>query len=58
MAQDRSLAHSLEDWHNYVGWGIVILALGHAAAALVHHYVLKDKVLGRMWMPRPSGGTG
>jgi cytochrome b561 len=55
MAQNRDLAHSLEDWHNYVGWAIVLLALGHAAAALVHHYVLKDKVLERMWMPRRQG---
>jgi len=27
---------------------IVILAAGHAAAALYHHYALKDRVLGRM----------
>ena len=30
-------------------------AVGHAGAASVHHYVLKDKVLGRMWMPRRPG---
>lgn len=52
MAQDRGLARLLEDWHNYAGWAIVILALGHAAAALVHHYVLKDRVLERMWVRR------
>jgi cytochrome b561 len=52
MAQDRPLAHTLQDWHNYVGWAIVILALGHAVAALVHHYVLKDQVLERMWRRR------
>jgi len=52
MGQNRALAHSLEDWHNYVGWAIVVLALGHAAAALVHHYVLKDHVLAGMWMRR------
>jgi cytochrome b561 len=34
--------------HNWIGWTIVILALGHAAAALFHHYVLKDDVLWRM----------
>ena len=52
MAQNRGLAHSLEDWHNWVAWAIIVLALGHAAAALVHHYVLKDHVLGRMWVHR------
>jgi cytochrome b561 len=52
MAQNRDLARALEDWHNWVGWAIVILALGHAAAALVHHYVLKDQVLERMWLRR------
>jgi cytochrome b561 len=30
----------------------VIVALGHALAALYHHYVLKDRVLQRML---PSG---
>jgi len=48
MARDRSLAETLEQLHNYLGWAIVILAFGHAVAALFHHYVLKDKVLDRM----------
>ena len=34
--------------HNYVGWTIIILAAGHAAAALFHHFVLRDDVLLRM----------
>jgi cytochrome b561 len=38
--------------HNYVAWAIVTLAALHAAAALYHHYVLKDRVLVRML---PSG---
>jgi cytochrome b561 len=41
-------AHQLQDIHNWVGWAIVILAVGHALAALYHHYFLKDRVLGRM----------
>ncbi|HVW91958.1 MAG TPA: cytochrome b/b6 domain-containing protein [Devosia sp.] len=52
MAKDRGMAEQLEQWHNYIGWAIVILALGHAAAALVHHYVLKDQVLERMLVRR------
>lgn len=44
----QKLAHQLQDIHNWVGWAIVILALGHAGAALYHYFVLKDRVLGRM----------
>jgi len=48
MAPDRASAHQFEEIHNWIGWAIVVLSAGHAAAALVHHYVLKDQVLGRM----------
>jgi len=34
--------------HNYVGWAIIVLAVGHACFALFHHYVLRDGVLRRM----------
>jgi cytochrome b561 len=34
--------------HDWNGWAIIILAAGHAAAALYHHYVLRDRVLARM----------
>jgi cytochrome b561 len=44
----KQVAHRLEDIHNWVGWTIIVLAAGHAAAALYHHYVLKDRVLVRM----------
>lgn len=50
-------AHRLVgDIHEWNGWAIVILAAGHAAAALYHHYVLRDRVLSRM-LPaaRPRG---
>jgi len=36
------------DLHEWNGWAIVILAAGHAAAALYHHYHLHDRVLARM----------
>ena len=44
----KQIAHQLEDIHNWVGWAIIVLAAGHAAAALYHHFVLKDRVLERM----------
>jgi cytochrome b561 len=41
----RRLLHEL---HEYGGWAIVVLAFGHALAALYHHYMLRDRVLKRM----------
>lgn len=42
-------AHELVgDAHNWIGWVIIILAAGHAGAAMVHHYALRDDVLRRM----------
>lgn len=40
--------HLVAKAHDYIGWTIVILAAGHAAAALFHHYALRDDVLWRM----------
>jgi cytochrome b561 len=45
---DRRLLHEL---HEYGGWAIVIIAGLHAAAALYHHYALRDRVLARMLPP-------
>lgn len=39
--------------HEWNAWVIIILSGGHAVAALVHHYVLRDGLLQRMW-----GGRG
>jgi cytochrome b561 len=47
----RAEHHTLMERHNQVGWAIIILAAGHAAAALYHHFVLRDRVLVRM-LPR------
>lgn len=51
MAPNKASAGQLEQIHNWTGWAIVVLASGHAMAALAHHYVLKDQVLDRM-LPR------
>lgn len=53
LAQNRDLADVFEDLHNLTGWAIIVLSFGHAAAALLHRYVLKDDVLARMlWRRR------
>jgi cytochrome b561 len=47
-AVDKSTRHLIHSLHEYVGWTIIIVAFGHALAALYHHYGLHDRVLGRM----------
>ena len=48
-------AHDLVgELHEWNGWAIIILAAGHAAAALLHHFVLRDDVLWRMLPGRPA----
>ena len=48
-------AKSLRYWHETLGVAILVLGLVHAAAALMHHYVLKDGLLSRMRFSRSSG---
>lgn len=45
---DRATGHALENLHDLTAWAIAILVVGHAGAALFHHYVLKDRLLNRM----------
>ncbi|SCW87552.1 cytochrome b [Ancylobacter rudongensis] len=45
---DRTAAGQVKEVHELLANGLVVLALLHAAAALVHHHVLKDDVLRRM----------
>lgn len=52
---ERPIRRDLKEIHNYVAWAIIILAALHAAAALYHHYALKDRVLERM-LPAARGG--
>lgn len=47
-ALSRPMRHDLRELHEKAGWAIIILAFGHALAALYHQYMLKDRVLGRM----------
>ena len=48
VGSGQKVAHQVQDIHSWVGWTIIILASGHALAALYHHYFLKDGVLRRM----------
>ena len=44
----RATTHLFGDLHNWGAWTIIVVALGHTAAALYHHFVLHDDVLWRM----------
>jgi cytochrome b561 len=48
---DKPIRHEIREIHQWVGYTIVIIAFGHALAALYHHYALHDRVLGRMFPP-------
>jgi len=54
-ALSRPLRHDIREIHSWVGWTIVIVASGHALAALYHHYALRDRVFGRMFPPARRG---
>jgi cytochrome b561 len=45
---DRALVHLVGGWHALAANAVLILAGLHAAAALFHHYVLRDATLRRM----------
>lgn len=45
---NRELAHQFEQVHNLTAWAMIYLIAGHAGAALIHRYLLKDGVLQRM----------
>lgn len=50
-ALDKPIRHEIREIHQWVGYTIVMIAFGHALAALYHHYALHDRVLGRMFPP-------
>jgi len=51
VGPDKALAHQLEEIHETIGTiGYYLIGL-HAAAALLHHYVMRDNTLLRM-LPR------
>jgi cytochrome b561 len=51
---DRAIVHTIGDRHALAANAVLILAGLHSAAALFHHFVLRDATLRRMlpWTPR------
>jgi len=48
LAADRGLAHNLKEFHELLAHLLVIIALFHATAAVIHHVVFGDNTLVRM----------
>lgn len=46
--QDRALHQTLEHWHEWLAWALLLLVVGHIAGALWHRLYRKDEVLQRM----------
>lgn len=53
--KNREIKHSYEGIHEFMAHGLMALAALHAAAALAHHYWLRDATLKRM-LPASFGG--
>jgi cytochrome b561 len=45
---DRAFAHTVEERHEFLANLLMILVVLHAAAAIVHHRVFRDRTLSRM----------
>jgi cytochrome b561 len=52
---DKALSGLGHEGHELLGWLMLALVVIHIGAALRHHYILRDGVLGRML---PGGGQG
>ena len=54
VSADEDLADTLQAWHLNAAWVLLGLVSLHVAAALWHHFVLRDGVL-RMMLPKRRG---
>jgi cytochrome b561 len=52
VAADEDLADTLQTWHLNAAWVLLGLVCLHIAAALWHHFIMRDGVLRRMWPKR------
>ena len=52
MPVDKVLAEALKPWHGWVAKALAALVLLHVAAALKHHFIDRDGLIGRMGLGR------
>lgn len=48
LPADQQLKNVIEHWHKYAANALMLLALVHALAGMLHHFVLRDGILRRM----------
>lgn len=48
VGKNKALADALHEVHENLNYGLLVLVLGHAGAALKHHFIERDDVLVRM----------
>jgi superoxide oxidase len=48
LGKNEPLADTLKELHGVLGWMLAAAIGAHAGAALWHHFVVRDDVLGRM----------
>ena len=57
-ARNHDMHELFEDVHEWLFWALVLLALGHACAAIYHHLFQRDATLARMlpkgWLRAPD----
>ena len=53
---DKHMAHTVAEVHEVLAYSLLALAIVHALAALLHHFVWKDEILLRM-LPRFRRGV-
>lgn len=58
VAPDAGMKHLAHEVHEYLFWALIIVAAGHALAALVHHFHDKDATLTRMLPARARALLG
>lgn len=52
--QRHALSEQLTSWHQLSANVILLVAMAHASAALIHHFLLRDDVLSRMLRNRAN----
>ena len=60
VVKDKALAELMKSVHVTLNYTLLVLVVMHAAAALQHHFFIRDNVLSRMlpWAGRRSGRSG
>jgi cytochrome b561 len=56
IGRDREALAFWQQWHEWLAWALAALILLHVAAALKHHFLDRDGLLGRMWPARATPG--